>query len=357
MSIKPTKQQLLLWHNQAFDFLLDWRGKNKGFTFAPRIINKKDRLKEGYWFQGDDNYVFAGMSSHNDESNKTRQVGFVISTNAEGQMCCWLEIAFKTTNYESLRKLYLDFIKQEPEGFVTHDVGHYYEETKWFKYYPLDNELSENLQKFLEEDWARLYKMAMERGLLNDLLFPEKKFYKAVERIQNIRGFQRNALSRLQEEEPPILSKLSGNTNDYPHKEGEIDYEKKRQRQKYIGDMGEQFVMQCERERLHWAGYSWEEVMEKVKKMPDSAGYDIRSIGEDSLEKFIEVKTTVQGKEEDFYISNYEVTFSENNAGKYELWRLFKFVEERGNVGFYKIMGNMREKLQLSPMQYLARAK
>ena len=79
---------------------------------------------------------------------------------------------------------------------------------------------------------------------------------------------------------------------------------------KDIGDKGELYIMDYEKERLQ--KNNKKELIEKIKHVSlsnDSAGYDILSYNEDGTERFIEVKTTKGPEGTDFYISPGELNF------------------------------------------------
>ena len=95
-----------------------------------------------------------------------------------------------------------------------------------------------------------------------------------------------------------------------------------------------------EKKRLSAAGR--EDLAKKVKwvaQKDDSKGYDILSFDEDGNELFIEVKTTNRGEKTPFYLSTNELAFSEKNASKYRLYRVYDFIKApklriiTGNIG------------------------
>lgn len=342
------KQQLLTWHNQILDFLQKWRESHPGFTFAPRIINRKDRLKEGFWFQGDENYVFAGMSSHNDETNKTRQVGFVVS-----QDKAWLELVFKSNADPQLEKLYKTFIEQTNGRNSTPPEGDYYHNYKWFIHYN-EGSLEKNLRYFLEHDWAKLCAIADEMGILQShLLFPEDKMLKALKRIEQIRTVQHNALDRLVFVDPPAPGNATSGKKGKNISDTNPDYEEQYKKNKKTGNLGEFYVIECERERLCKEGWGLENAVKAVYKEPsDAAGYDIRSVDSQGNPKYIEVKTTTGPQSTPFYITSNELDFAREHEGQYELWRLYDFVEDRAKIHCYQLKVADLNKCVLDPVVF-----
>jgi hypothetical protein len=89
----------------------------------------------------------------------------------------------------------------------------------------------------------------------------------------------------------------------------------------------------------------------------DGAGYDIASFELDGTKKHIEVKSTRDSAETDFFISANEVEFSRRHADSFRLYRVHAFdpVSTRGR--FYVRRGSLADELaiQLEPVQYRAR--
>jgi len=123
-----------------------------------------------------------------------------------------------------------------------------------------------------------------------------------------------------------------------------IDYSQRENRNRLLGEHGEEFVINFERFRLTQAGR--EDLVNDVewssKKHGDGLGYDIRSFDPVKDEEiFIEVKTTNSGKYQPFYLSKNELSFSKNNADKFSLYRVFQFKSDprifsmRGEVDKY----------------------
>lgn len=65
-------------NEEILNFLLEYRSQHPEFTFATRVKNSKNKLDEGYWFQGTENYIFVGFYKLGDSKSKTKTIGFVI---------------------------------------------------------------------------------------------------------------------------------------------------------------------------------------------------------------------------------------------------------------------------------------
>lgn len=121
-----------------------------------------------------------------------------------------------------------------------------------------------------------------------------------------------------------------------------------------LGDAGEQFVINFEQARLIRAGK--ESLADKIEQVSvtqgASAGFDIRSFEEDGSDRFIEAKTTKYGKNTPFYVTPNELRFSQENAKRYHLYRIFRF---RADPRVFTLQGNLEELCDLRPSEYLAR--
>lgn len=125
-------------------------------------------------------------------------------------------------------------------------------------------------------------------------------------------------------------------------KKSKTNYYEKELRNKRLGLLGEEFVINYEKQRLSFLGLdSLTERIEHVSQTEgDSAGFDILSFNESGKEKFIEVKTTKLGKEAPFYFTRNELKFSKSESKRYHLYRLFNF---KRKPRFYQLKGSLDE--------------
>ena len=99
-----------------------------------------------------------------------------------------------------------------------------------------------------------------------------------------------------------------------------------------IGDYGERIVIERERNRLK--GTPYELAVNGNASEDLTAGFDVLSFTAEGVPIYIEVKTTVLGKDDDFYISRGEVEFAKRCKERgllYQLHRVFNLDEESGN--------------------------
>lgn len=124
-----------------------------------------------------------------------------------------------------------------------------------------------------------------------------------------------------------------------------------------VGFFGEKAVLNFEKEKLK----RYPDLAEKVEhvsvKQGDGLGYDILSFDEEGREVFIEVKTTTQGKDAPFYISDNEVDFALKHSDNYVLYRIYNvqnILESKDKIEFFKVNGDRFQGISLSPVKYRA---
>lgn len=108
-----------------------------------------------------------------------------------------------------------------------------------------------------------------------------------------------------------------------------------------LGDAGEIFALEWERNRLKNLNVSFDildEVIHFSKKYGDGAGYDILSRKDNSYELlYIEVKTTKGGLNTPFYMSENEKTFMDIYCDNVLIYRVYNYNHET-NVGEIEII-------------------
>lgn len=121
-----------------------------------------------------------------------------------------------------------------------------------------------------------------------------------------------------------------------------------------LGDAGEQFVINFEKARLIRAGK--ESLAERIEQVSvtqgPSAGFDVLSFEENGSDRYIEAKTTKNGKNTPFYVTPNELRFSQENAKRYHLYRVFKY---RTDPKVFSLQGDLEDLCDLRPSEYMAR--
>lgn len=101
------------------------------------------------------------------------------------------------------------------------------------------------------------------------------------------------------------------------------DWSKKQATSKFLGDAGENIVLEFEKLKLKNIGLN--EKADLVSKVLDGRGFDILSYDENENEIHIEVKTTTGKEDEPFYFSINEKEYLEQHPENYYLYRLYEF--------------------------------
>ena len=132
-----------------------------------------------------------------------------------------------------------------------------------------------------------------------------------------------------------------------------VDYLRREERNRSLGDAGEALVMAYERARLRDAGrdHLAGKVEQVSKTKGDRAGYDIHSYELNGQDRLVEVKTTRYGQYTPFYISASEVKFSATNWDKYHLYRLFEF---RKQPKLFVLPGDVSTNVNLEAVNFRA---
>lgn len=136
------------------------------------------------------------------------------------------------------------------------------------------------------------------------------------------------------------------------------NYAQREQRNRNLGQEGEAFVIQFERQRFIDAKRPdlVEEVQWSSKEKGDGLGYDVRSLkwvnGEPiDQEHHIEVKTTNSGKYQPFYVSENELAYSKEYADRYSLYRVYDFNKQ---ARIFQLGGDLSDHVQLRAQNYRA---
>lgn len=153
------------------------------------------------------------------------------------------------------------------------------------------------------------------------------------------------------EETPPERRPLSQRTGGRVTK---IDFVERDARNARLGRLGEEWVLEYERQRLYDAGQPVlsKQVRHVSVELGDGLGYDIRSFRRSGEPLLIEVKTTGLGKSFPFYVSRNEVECSKREAQSFELYRVFEFSRA---PRMFRLKGDLEKACVLEPTAYRAR--
>lgn len=124
-----------------------------------------------------------------------------------------------------------------------------------------------------------------------------------------------------------------------------------------LGDAGEVFALEWERNRLKELNVSFsilDEVIHFSRKYGDGAGYDILSRKDNDYElRYIEVKTTKGGLDTPFYMSENEKAFMEIYKDNTLIYRVYNYNQET-NVGEIEVISyeTLIQNYDFNPITY-----
>ena len=104
----------------------------------------------------------------------------------------------------------------------------------------------------------------------------------------------------------------------------------KNKENKRIGDLGELFVIQLEREKLIKANKPKlaKKVAHHARDIGDGLGYDVLSFDASGNEMFVEVKSTKSDKNTPFFITRNELERSKQEQENFYIYRVYNFNDE-----------------------------
>jgi hypothetical protein len=109
-----------------------------------------------------------------------------------------------------------------------------------------------------------------------------------------------------------------------------INYLKKEQDNRKLGEQGEELVMEYERHRLISKGKPGlaERIEWVSREKGDGLGFDILSRNENGTDRYIEVKTTKLSNETPIFLTRTEISFAAFKQQDFFLYRLYNFDRE-----------------------------
>jgi hypothetical protein len=148
------KNEILKMHDEIFQFLLEQK-----IDFMPRQ-KRSERLSQGYWFLGDDNYLVISFYAGNDDSNKTPNITFQIY----------------------LSDFYLKYLNRQQIPTCVIQLSNTPNSAGWHSKIPVIDEIKQRLGEFevnritdgIEARWNRYYQSKDYLKCLEEFLFKDK---------------------------------------------------------------------------------------------------------------------------------------------------------------------------------------
>lgn len=99
-------------HEKVLDCLLEYRKDHPEFYFWLRQRDRKNRLSQGLWFQGTENYAFVGLYNRGGGSNMTRSVGLIFKFADDGSLTLDMEIVWNGETDQRIINFYQHAINE-----------------------------------------------------------------------------------------------------------------------------------------------------------------------------------------------------------------------------------------------------
>lgn len=145
---------------------------------------------------------------------------------------------------------------------------------------------------------------------------------------------------------------LKAKSSEVHLKGAHIDYIEDAKIQKSLGEAGEEFVYQYERNKVKTYHLGKNKQVRRVAKLDgDGLGYDILSYDRQGRELYIEVKTTTGPEESSIFITANELTMSEKFPKQYCLYRVYDF-DAVGMEGKISVREGSLKELCISAQMY-----
>ncbi|WP_417588792.1 DUF3883 domain-containing protein [Owenweeksia hongkongensis] len=157
------------------------------------------------------------------------------------------------------------------------------------------------------------------------------------------------APSGLSEEVAPDVTKSYAN-RERIFQGRDINWQRKLGESSALGTSGESLVIAHEKRKLNELGLYDE--AEKVVKVNDGEGYDIKSFDEHGSEIHIEVKTTMRQADEPFYMSINEQAYFTQHPKGYFLFRVYEYNAGNNTGKFYKKNADELLEFTFSPTNF-----
>ncbi len=186
-------------YEEALDIYLKHREDNPDFTFAVRQQDRVDqntgkkRLSDlGYYFQGNDYYVFTSPYQPGDSVNMTKRVGFEIHSDSKCLFSVVLKDIYKDIENGGQHEEHghLNFYKKVIELFDLKKKSDNNAYTNQAYNFSFEKNVSwqEHLTYFLDEIVPKINQIAKDEKIKDDYLFiSEKKFDKNISKVLKAR--------------------------------------------------------------------------------------------------------------------------------------------------------------------------
>jgi len=178
------KNEIVQFHDRVLKFLLNLRNSNPDFTFYTRQRNSSDRLRNGYWFHGNDSYLFLGLSKCGDQNNKTPTIGLVRLFDDQS---VYLEISYQNT-YKNYDKFF-GKLKEELQELAKDEkfFGDYSDKGKNFTLSFAHSDFFDALDYVARTLWPKVTQLMDDYDVKADHIVTPKELDSYLQRIEKYR--------------------------------------------------------------------------------------------------------------------------------------------------------------------------
>jgi len=131
-------------HAKCWDYLINIQKADSSFYFAPRKINKFDRLEQGYFFIGNDEYMQISFWNGGDSFEKIHNISWGVEDNG----LCFIEISAKDNADRATYLAELVSILEQETGVTYNNL----KKGKWRYDYPKGIFYLDTLQSFIDKE-------------------------------------------------------------------------------------------------------------------------------------------------------------------------------------------------------------
>ena len=129
-------------HSKCWDYLVNIQKRDNSFYFVPRKINKYNRLEQGYFFIGNDEYLQISFWDGGDTYEKIHNISWGVENNG----LCFIEISAKDNKVRAKFLAQLVSILEQKTGTVYNEI----KKGKWRYNYSKEIFYLDSLQSFID---------------------------------------------------------------------------------------------------------------------------------------------------------------------------------------------------------------
>lgn len=180
------------WSDKFLEHLLKKRETNPDIVFWLRqrnsVSSERDRLGEGYWFQGTSSYIAIGLYDRQAGDHSTRSVSFKVGLSGENIEWAIIDIVYKIEQDDNVIKFYEKCL-DEIDGFRRISP------VQLKRDFRNDQDVFDCLDEAFDHIKPQMDKLLGELALEETLFIPEKRFEKWLNKTLAIRDKLKNKSS------------------------------------------------------------------------------------------------------------------------------------------------------------------